>query len=228
MKAIILAAGMGTRLGTLIPKPLTPLKDEKTILDYQIEKLSKKIGKDNIILIIGYKKEIIMEHHHDLIFVYNAEYAHTNTAKSLLKAAKKVNEDFIWVNGDVFFDEEVIDLLINSEHSACLVDNKKCSDEEIRYTLNEIGGIHELSKQVKGICGGEAVGINLVKKKDIKLFIEELEKVAAKDYFEKALENLTLSKKLHLKPIHIKEFYVKEIDFPEDLAEVRKYLDSKE
>ena len=44
MKAIILAAGMGMRLESLVPKPLIALNDEKTIMDYQIEKLIKKIG----------------------------------------------------------------------------------------------------------------------------------------------------------------------------------------
>ena len=40
MKGVILAAGMGTRLKTQISKPLTPIKDNMTILDFQIERLT--------------------------------------------------------------------------------------------------------------------------------------------------------------------------------------------
>jgi choline kinase len=68
----------------------------------------------------------------------------------------------------------------------------------------------------------------LVKKEDLELFKKELSKVGDNDYFEKALENLTLAKKIVLKPINIKENFVKEIDFKEDLEEVRTYLKNKE
>lgn len=223
MKAVILAAGMGTRFGTLIPKPLTSLKDEKTILDAQIAKLSKIDGLDNILIVVGYKKEIIMEAHPEGIFVYNDAYAHTNTAKSLLVALEKLNDDVIWMNGDVYFDSAVLDLLVASGSSACLVDTKKCSDEEIKYTLNNDGYIQELSKEVKE-GNGEAVGINLIKKDDLKIFVAELQKVGPKDYFEKALENLTLSGRLRLKAINIGEYYCKEIDFEQDLKEVQKQI----
>ncbi|MFA6391502.1 MAG: phosphocholine cytidylyltransferase family protein [Patescibacteria group bacterium] len=227
MKAVILAAGMGTRFGTLIPKPLTSLKNEMTILDAQISKLSKIDGLDNIFIVVGYKKEIIMEAHPEGIFVYNDAYAHTNTAKSLLIALEKMNDDVIWLNGDVYFDSAVLDLLKVSQDSACLVDTKKCADEEIKYTLSDIGFIRELSKEVKN-GEGEAVGINMVKQKDLKLFMEELRKVGQKDYFEKALENLTLSDKLKLKAINIENNYCKEIDFEEDLLDVQKHINESE
>lgn len=223
MKAIILAAGMGTRLGTLIPKPLTSLKDEKTILDFQIAKLDEVIGANNTYIVVGYKKEIIMEAHPEGLFVYNNAYANTNTAKSLLCALSKIDDDVIWLNGDVFFDTEVLGLLKSSEHSACLVDTKKCNDEEIKYTVYEDDFIKELSKEVKhGL--GEAVGINMVKRPDLKAFVKALTEVGNKDYFEKALENLTLARELKLKAIKIGDCFCKEIDFEQDLVDVQNHL----
>ena len=199
MEAVILAAGMGTRLGSLIPKPLTSLVDEKTILDYQIEKLIKKPQINNIYLVVGYKKEIIMEKFPDLLFVYNNAYARTNTAKSLLAALNKIEDDVIWMNGDVFFDEEILDLLLDSKNSACLVDQKKCGAEEIKYKLNGDGLIQQLSKSVQN-AEGEALGINVIRKPDLKKFRTELIRVDESDYFEKALENLTMSKQVETGP----------------------------
>ena len=124
MEAVILAAGMGTRLGSLIPKPLTAIQNEKTIMDLQIEKLSMKNEIHNIFLVVGYKKEIIMEKFPDLLFVYNNAYARTNTAKSLLTALTKINDDVIWMNGDVYFDAEILNLILESSDSACLVNKK--------------------------------------------------------------------------------------------------------
>lgn len=223
MKAVILAAGMGTRFGTLIPKPLTSLKNEKTILDFQLEKLADKIGINSIYVVVGYKKEIIMEAYPELIFIYNEAYAQTNTAKSLLAGLKKVDDDVIWLNGDVYFEKDILELLTESKNSACIVDTKKCGDEEIKYSIDSDGNIKELSKEVRN-ASGEAVGINLIKKNDLGIFIEELEKVDKKDYFEKALENLVQAGKIILKPINLEKLYCKEIDFEEDLKAVQKYL----
>jgi len=75
---------------------------------------------------------------------------------------------------------------------------------------------------------GEALGINLIKAKDLGLFKQELEKVDKKDYFEKALENLTLRDGLKLKPVNVGEFFCHEIDFPEDLEKVKKYVSKNE
>ena len=53
MKAIILAAGIGSRLGKPHPKPLTELTTGETILERQIRHLSKVVGGDNIIIVVG-------------------------------------------------------------------------------------------------------------------------------------------------------------------------------
>jgi len=222
MEAIILAAGMGTRLGSLIPKPLTSLIDEKTILDFQIEKLLKMPQVHNIYLVVGYKKEIIMEKFPDLLFVYNNAYARTNTAKSLLAALNKIDDDVIWLNGDVFFDQEILELLISSNESACLVDKKKCGSEEVKYDLSADGYIQNLSKTVEN-PKGEALGINVILKSELSILRDELSRVSDSDYFEKAVENLSLSEKLKIKPVDVGPYFCREIDFEEDLIEVQTY-----
>jgi len=226
MKVVILAAGMGTRLGTLIPKPLTPLINEKNILYFQIEKLKKYFSIHDIFIVVGYKKELIMESFPNLVFIYNHDYTQNNTGKSLLYALEKLDDDVLWVNGDVYFDSGVIDLMLKSNYSCCLVDTKKCGEEEIKYTLNKEGNIISLSKTIKnGI--GEALGINLIKKRDLELFREELRKIGKNEYYEKALENLARENKIILKPINKGSYFCQEIDFPEDLERVKNYIKSK-
>ncbi|MFC1813505.1 NTP transferase domain-containing protein [Thermodesulfobacteriota bacterium] len=220
MKAVILAAGVGTRLGTLIPKPLTAIENEKVILDYQVEALKEIVGVHNIFVVVGYKKELIMEKHPQLIYIYNNKYIHTNTAKSLLMALDKINQDdVLWMNGDVVFDKEVIDLLVASEGSCCLVDTKNCGKEEIKYTCHSDGNIEKISKKIKDGTG-EALGINKVVQPDLNVFKNELLLVPDNAYFEAALENLTLKRKLILKPVNKGEFYCTEVDFSEDLEDV--------
>jgi choline kinase len=226
MEAVILAAGMGTRLGSLIPKPLTSIQNEKTIMDLQIEKLSMKNEIQNIFLVVGYKKEIIMEKFPDLLFVYNSAYARTNTAKSLLTALTKINDDVLWMNGDVYFDAEILNLILESSDSACLVNKSECNTEEIKYNLTPEGYIKNISKTVES-SRGEALGINLIRKKDLEVFRSELKKVADTDYFEKALENLTVVGKIKLKPVDVGSLFCREIDFEQDLLAVQKYHSRK-
>ena len=177
MKLVILAAGIGSRLGNPLPKPLTVLKNGKTIMQQQIENLSKHFDADNINIVVGFKKEMIMESFPDITYIYNQLFDQTNTSKSLLKALKKNHrEQVLWLNGDVVFDAEILKELtptIVANKSFVCVNTQKVGDEEVKYTLDNQGFINELSKKVKnGI--GEAVGINFVSSKDINTLIARL------------------------------------------------------
>lgn len=224
MKAVILAAGMGTRLGSLIPKPLTSIVNEKTIVDFILEKLEPHLSVHDVMMIVGYKKEILMEKFPNLMFIYNEAYTKTNTAKSLLRAVEKIDDDVLWFNGDVFFDSEVIQLLLDTKGSSSLVDTKKCGDEEVKYSVNDSGFVHEISKQVGSDAKGESLGINIIRRADLPAFRAELVAVADDDYFEKALENLTLNNTLQLTPVDVGDHFCQEIDFPEDLDTVLAYV----
>jgi len=167
LKAVILAAGTGSRLGMSAPKSLAVLINGKAIFDYQIEKISKFIPINCIYVVVGYKKEMLMERHPELPYVYNQAYSQTNTGKSLLKALNKVdNDDVLWLNGDVVFDEQLIPRLIMANNSCVLVDNKKCGAEEVKYSTDSQGYMKSISKEVSP-AEGEALGINLVKRKDL-------------------------------------------------------------
>jgi len=80
-QVIILAAGMGTRLGKPWPKPLTPLKDGRTIMQQQMENITKTFGTDSRIgVVVGFKLEMIMEAHPRATYIYNELYDQTNTS----------------------------------------------------------------------------------------------------------------------------------------------------
>ena len=91
-EAVILAAGMGTRLGRPHPKPLTKLDSGETIMRRQITNLRTCFGDDlRITAVVGYKLDWIIEENSDLSFVYNPYYDTTNTCKSLLKALQNLS-----------------------------------------------------------------------------------------------------------------------------------------
>ena len=226
MKIIILAAGIGSRLGNTLPKPLTELKNGKSIMQMMIDNISAKYNIDDIIIVVGYKKELIMESFPRLSYIYNPFFDSTNTAKSLLMALKKnCNSDILWFNGDVIFDLRILNLIdkkISNGSSFISVNTNRVDDEEVKYTLNS-NLVKELSKSVKkGL--GEAVGINYVSSKDIKNFIKRLDECHDNDYFERGLEKSIKEDNLKLEILDISKYYCMEIDFVEDLNSANELL----
>lgn len=225
MKIIILAAGIGSRLGNPFPKPLTMLKNGRKILQQQVKNLSASFDNQQIMVVVGFKKELIMEEQPDLTFVYNPYFDHTNTSKSLLRALYKCRgESVLWLNGDVVFGAELLEHLIPSIEkgdSFVAVNNSMVAEEEVKYSIDEQGFINRISKQVEG-APGEAVGINFISAGDLDVFISHLELCGPDDYFEKGLEEAIIKDGIRVRPVDISEFNCIEVDFSEDLERANK------
>lgn len=222
MKIVILAAGIGSRLGNPYPKPLTRLNNGKTIMQQQIDNLSGYFDINDIMVVVGFKKDLVMEEYPDLSFIYNPEFDRTNTSKSLLRALYKCKEDnVLWLNGDVVFDANILKRLgkyIEKDKSFVAVNNSSVGDEEVKYSIDNSGNINEISKQVKK-APGEAVGINFISTSDIDAFIKRLEECDNNDYFEKGLELAIEKDNIKIEPVDISDFRCIEVDFKEDLDE---------
>ena len=187
LQVVILAAGMGTRLARPLPKPLTELRDGRSIMKQQIDNIKMGFGDTcRLMIVVGFKLEAIIERFPEATFVYNEFYDQTNTSKSLLKALRASGDGgVLWMNGDVVFDPEVLVRVkpkILADESFIVVNTSKVSDEEVKYTLDSDGFINELSKIVVGGLG-EAVGINYVSSDDKLRLIQRLEEVGDQDYF---------------------------------------------
>jgi len=224
LKIIILAAGIGSRLGNPFPKPLTPLEDGESIMGKQLKNISKYFDINDVTTVVGFKKDLIMERFPQVNYVYNPFFDQTNTSKSLLQALKKHRgKSVLWFNGDVVFDDKLLTLLlpeIKSHNSFIAVNTSSVAEEEVKYTLKD-GYVNELSKVVQNGLG-EAVGINFISKKDLDIFINHLEKCDDNDYFEKGLETAISEDNLKLKVIDISKFNCIEVDFIEDLRNANK------
>ena len=219
MKIVILAAGIGSRLGNPFPKPLTPLNNGRSIMGMQLDNLSQHFNIDDISIVVGFKKDLIMERFPEVTYIYNPFFDRTNTSKSLLQALKK-NKDksVLWLNGDVVFDVGLLQELnpyIKNKQSFVAVNTSKVDEEEVKYTLKN-NYIDQLSKSVKNGLG-EAVGINFIAKKDIKNFIARLEECDDNDYFERGLELAIAKDQLQISAVDISAFDCMEVDFKEDL-----------
>lgn len=120
MKAIIIAAGMGSRLIPLTndkPKCMLELKG-KTLLECQIDAL-RASGIDRIAVIKGYKKERI--NYPGLIYYINDNYQNNNILHSLFYAEKEMDDEFIAVYSDIFYTKDIVKRLLDNKEDVSIV-----------------------------------------------------------------------------------------------------------
>jgi len=221
VQVVILAAGMGTRLGSPLPKALTPLDDGRTILAQQVANVREVFGDDaRVTVVVGFKLDLVMEALPDALFVYNESYDQTNTSKSLLKALRSSHDGPVyWMNGDVVFHPDVLRRVaaaLDCGFSAIAVNTAETGEEEVKYVVDDSGRVRALSKQVAD-AAGESVGVNVVAAHHKAVLIRQLERCAAQDYFERGIELAIQDDGIEVTPVDISDLFAVEVDFAEDL-----------
>lgn len=133
MKAIILAAGQGTRLKKYtenLPKGMLSFKG-KTIIERQIETY-RNAGIGDIIIIRGFAADRI--NYEGVKYYTNQDYANTNMVESLMAARSEFNDDMIVSYSDVLFEEQMLRTMAESRADfACAVDDNWMEYWQKRY-----------------------------------------------------------------------------------------------
>jgi len=237
MKAIILAAGVGSRIRPLTDNcPKTLLKvGENTILERMLSHI-QACGINEVIFVLGYLqdqiKDTVLTKFPDLIahFVSNDRYAETNTGFSLMLAKSLVGEsDFVKLDADVVFDEKILKNLLKSEYGTCLCIDKNINldAEEIKVIVEGQNRVVKASKTVNPKDAiGESIGIEKISSETAKLLFLELEIMMAdeknhQEYYEGAYERL-IEKNIPFYALDISGIKWTEIDTKEDFITAEK------
>ena len=119
MKALILAAGHGLRMGPLTsdkPKPLLPVAG-KPIIHHTLEQL-QRAGVKDVWLIVGWKKERLMDYLRDINLKLNIHYIYQEkqlgTAHAIGMAEQEIDTEFLSLNGDVLVEAGVIKEMVKA------------------------------------------------------------------------------------------------------------------
>lgn len=181
-QAIILAAGKGKRLQPLtksVPKPLMKINN-RTILDRQIQILIKN-GITDIIIVTGYKSQLIKKHleRENLKIIVNRKFKKFNTLYSTWLIKKYIKTDFIFLYGDLIFDEEMISSFLKQKHLASLIidPNSKNDNHSVIIKNSQIKNINLDRKKEK--FSGQFIGICKFTGSSVKIFKESLENFAS-------------------------------------------------
>ena len=123
-QAVILVGGLGTRLGErtkTIPKPMLPVGG-RPFLDTLIDEIARYDAFDEILLLAGHKAESILARYDGTVWgrarlAVSLEQAPLGTAGALVHAAGRLQERFLLLNGDSFFDFNILDLAARAKSS---------------------------------------------------------------------------------------------------------------
>lgn len=116
MEAIVLAAGQGTRLRPLTddkPKGMVEVAG-KPILSHCFDQLAN-LGADEFVVVVGYRKEVIIDYYGDTYEGIPITYSHQRNPKglahALLMVEDHIDDDFMLMLGDNIFDANLEDVV---------------------------------------------------------------------------------------------------------------------
>ena len=132
--AIIITAGLGSRLGFNIPKSLVKVGNKK-IIDYHLE-LLKDVP--DVRIVVGYKEEKVKKHvkkiRENVTFITNQDYANTSNAYSVSLAAENIKEPYLLVIGDIIFNKNDFKKFVDNCDSESIVGLTISKSEDAVFT----------------------------------------------------------------------------------------------
>ena len=240
MKAIILAAGKGTRMAPYThdkPKCLLDIGGI-SILEHQINSI-RDCGITEIVIVVGFRFERVEDflRSYDGLGVrintlYNPFYQSTNSLVSLWIARSELDEDIVVMNGDDVYEIGVLDKALSvSNGEICLPVKKRprYEREDMKVVVDD-GGITKISKDIpNGETSAESVGIRVFRDTGVELLKRAVEEEmrnpdAERKWYISSIHRL-ISKGYKIKPLDIGELYWMDVDCPLDLFRARKQAD---
>lgn len=133
MDALILAAGLGTRIGQYHHQPKGFLSiNGMTLIDQSI-KILRHYGIDRIGIVAGYQSEMyenLANTDKHISIIHNPDYAVSGSLLSWYKAKDWIQSDFILLESDIIYSEHIIEDLINCTHPDAIL-------------VSELTGVHD-------------------------------------------------------------------------------------
>jgi L-glutamine-phosphate cytidylyltransferase len=225
VKAIILAAGLGSRLRDRwgLPKCLQEVGGVPLLL-HQLCILAS-VGITDVVVVVGYGEELVRGLLGDRVdYVVNESFGETNSMYSFLQAAQDIHEDVVVMNGDVFFHPMFLAFLLAADRDALLYDSTSGHEDEHMKVRATAGYLLEMSKTlpVQQICG-ENVGILRLTRPTLEDLVTEARAIVAgggqRAWLSSAVNRVAYDHPIEC--LDVAPWPWVEIDFPEDLARAR-------
>lgn len=227
LRALILAAGRGSRLGEsgdAVPKPLLEI-GRRRLIEHQLDALADA-GIGPVHMVIGYGSDEIRE----IVgrraeFVVNTRWEATNSLYSFRLGKEQVDGDMLLLNCDVLFSPQILERLLDHPGSALAIDSSSGTAREQMKVRLEGGRVVGMSKDLPvEDSSGENVGIIKLTADDAAMALDHARRLLddghEKSWVGSAIAQL--ARERDLRTVDVAGLPWVEIDFPVDLAKARK------
>lgn len=233
MKAILLAAGRGTRIARnvgIVPKSTLPVNGEPLI--HRSIKMLQSEGIECIVC-TGFEENQIKNALSDcdgVKYYFNPFYDVTNSIASLWMAREELNDDIIILNADVFFSKEILEQIMNDDRDPVMSIDRSRTVEGDYFFYTSLDG--KIEKYGKGLpieqrsC--EYVGMAKITKSFLPKFNKRLEELIAAHkhdlWWENVLYSYTDSDEEDIYTVDVDGRFWAEIDYFDDYERILDYI----
>lgn len=147
-----------------VPYPLRTFAKGFCLLDRTISIL-RELNFTNIILVVGYKAEMFEKYAaKDIRIVFNKNYEFTSSMGSLALTKEYIDEDFLLIESDTFYERKVIEVLAARNDGNCLSMTEESGSGDECYIETKNGFVTKITKDRHRVCHfeGEMIGVSRV------------------------------------------------------------------
>ena len=239
MKAVILAAGMASRLRPLTsstPKCLLKV-GERTLLQRSMDALVRE-GIREFVIVTGYLHEqveafVSRTYGEDISvrFIHNKDYETTNNIYSLWLARPEADgEDILLLDSDLLYDGDIVKRVLADRHENVLtLIRHELGEEEMKVVTDARGAITEISKTCDPAqAAGESLGIERMGKAYTAALYRELEVMMTQEHLENSFYELAflrlISRGSTFSVLDVTDLFSCELDTVEDFETAKQRI----
>lgn len=205
-----------------IPFPLIPYEGDVCLIDRTLSVL-RECGFTNIVLVVGFRGELFEKYiSEDVKLVYNKEYEFTASMGSLALCKDIIQEDFLLVEGDTFFEKIVVERLTALENGNCLTMTEESGSGDECYMETKSGFVKNITKDRHRVRDfeGEMVGVTRISLGTYQKLIEAWEN-SNNPYLNYEYLLMDVTEALDRPFIHFKNLIWGDVDCQEDFKKLK-------
>lgn len=162
ISAVILAARK--EKDSDIPYPLIPYSSGECLLDRTLRILNES-GIKKIIIVVGYRHELFERFMvNNVTIVFNPDYEFTSSMGSLALCKDYIDDDFILIESDTFFERNLIERLCEIDGGNCLTMTEESGSGDECFVETKHGYVTKITKDRHRVCNfeGEMIGVTRI------------------------------------------------------------------
>jgi len=208
-----------------VPFPLLEYEDGQCLTDRTI-RLLKEVGIRRILLVVGFREEMFGKYADDVVRIVKADnYEFSSSMASLAAVKEYIDEDFLLVEGDTFFERKVLEQLYAVKKGNCFAITEEGGSGDECYIECQSGFITKISKDRHRICNfeGELLGISRISQGTYQRMLD-LWAQSTNSYLNYEYVLMDVTTALERPFIFFKNLIWGDVDCPEDFKHLKEVV----